>query len=234
MPEHWKMIFGSTLDSAPKHETRFGGQPDWLEAPMWPIGRTLGEPMRFLAQIRLPEPLQVGGHRMAYLFLADHDPGRGNMPYLDDAGDNAVILQGGRKFLTNVETRSTANGPTLHLGVKSRYGNRIDDDPASAEAEIPVRLKPETEPAPLSQDEEHDLWIEDREACDAYSTALGPSKVGGAPLWLQGPETPLGGPWRLLAQVDIEHIPCWAPFDGWLFAFVSADGTEGRMLYQIT
>jgi len=97
-----------------------------------------------------------------------------------------------------------------------------------------VRLEPRVEPARLSEQDLHDLWVEDRPAYKAYTDALSPSKVGGSPLWLQGPDTPLGGPWVLLAQVDIEHVPCWAPFDGWLFAFVAADGSEGRMLYQIS
>ena len=73
-----------------------------------------------------------------------------------------------------------------------------------------------------------------RYACDAYSEALSPSKVGGSPLWLQRPQAPRGGPWKLLAQVDIDHVPCWAPFEGWLYAFVAADGSKARMLYQIT
>ena len=234
MPERWTMIFGKPGQSVAGCEVKFGGQPDWLGPPTWPVGETLGEPMRFLAQIRLPKSLRVGGHRMAYLFLADHDPRAGNMPYLDDAGDNAVILQGGERFVPNVKTLPTARGPTLRVGVKSRYSTVIDDDPTSPVAEVPVRLRRATEPAPLSEVELHELWQEDRDAYNKRSAATGPSKVGGSPRWLQGPDTPSGGPWRLLAQVDIEHVPCWAPFDGWLFAFVAADGTEGRMLYQIT
>jgi hypothetical protein len=190
--------------------------------------------MRFLAQIELPAPLRVGGHRVAYLFMADHDPKLGNMPYLDDAGDNAVILQGGREFSTDVQTIVTPNGPTLRRGAQPRFGMQIDDDPASPDVQVPVRLEPASEPTPLSEADALDLFREDEPAYLAYSAAMAPSKIGGNPHWLQGPDTPLGGPWKLLAQVDVEHVPCWVPFDGWLFAFVASDGSAGRMLYQIS
>ena len=228
------MHFGSARTAGERYGTKFGGQPDWIESPVWPVARTLGEPMRFLAQIELPEPLRVGGHRRAYLFLADHDPRRGNMPYDYDSGDNAVILQGGTGFVADLETVQTPRGPTLRRGARPRLGARVDDDPDSPEVEIPVRLEATAEPAPLSEVEQRELWVEDRAAYDAYSWAMRPSKVGGNPLWLQGADTPWGGPWKLLAQVDVEHVPCWVPFDGWLYAFVAADGSSGRMLYQIT
>jgi hypothetical protein len=227
------MDFGIPEPPGKQLASKFGGQPDWIGSPAWPLGRTLGEPMRFLAQIELPVPLRVGRHRMAYLFLADHDPGR-NAPYLDDSGDNAVILQGGTGFSANVETIAEAHGPTLRRGVKPRFGKQIEDDPASPQVQVPVRLKPAAEPVPLSEVEVVELYKEDERAYLAYSSAMTPSKVGGNPLWLQGPDTPLGGPWHLLTQVDVEHVPCWVPFDGWLYAFVATDGSGARMLYQIT
>jgi hypothetical protein len=33
--------------------TKFGGQPVWLEAPQWPIGRANGKPMEFIGQVAL-------------------------------------------------------------------------------------------------------------------------------------------------------------------------------------
>lgn len=235
MPDRWTITCGQPVRPAPAPGTsKLGGQPDWIQAPSWPIGETLGEPMTFLMQVALPESLRVGGHRMAYLFLAPHDPKRGNHPYLDDAGDNAVILQGGARFTPAVETRPLPLGPTLRAGKKSRFSRVVDDDPASPEVQVPVRLTRSSEPPPLSEVEQHELFVEDRPAWDAYGAAMRSSKVGGNPHWIQGPDTPLGGPWKLLAQLDREDVPCWAPFDGVLFAFVSADGSEGRLLYQIT
>ncbi|MBA4019884.1 MAG: hypothetical protein C0483_22180 [Pirellula sp.] len=233
--ERWEINFGKPGPPSERLGSKFGGQPDWIESPAWPMGRTLGEPMRFLAQIELPAPLRVGGHRMAYLFLSDHDSDRGNAPYLDDSGDNAVILQGGVAFTANVETIVTTKGPTLRRGIQSRFGgSRIEDDPASPEVQVPVDLRATMEPAPLSESEIADLYAQDERAYLAYSSTMSPSKVGGNPYWLQGPETPLGGPWRLLAQLDVAHVPCWVPFDGWLYAFVATDGSGARMLYQIT
>ena len=233
MVERYKIQFEAPVAPDEGRGSKFGGQPHWIDAPAWPVARTLGEPMRFLAQFELPPPLCVGGHKMAYLFLADHDPARGNMPYEYDCGDNAVILQGGAGYRPDVQTIPVARGPTLRRG-RRHFGAQMQDDPASPDVQVPVRLKAVSEPAPLSELDLKDLWVEDRDAYHAYSAAMLPSKVGGNPLWLQGPDTPLGGPWKLLAQVDIEHVPCWAPFDGWLYAFVAADGSGGRMLYQIT
>ena len=234
MPDRWNIRFGRVGQAVAPYSSRFGGQPDWLTQPMWPIGRTLGEPMRFLAQIELPEPLRLGGHRVAYLFLADHQPQRGNAPFDEESGDNAVILQGGDHFHANVETRLLERGPTLRLGREPRFGLRVEEAPESPEVQVPVYLDHATEPAPLSQVEQRELWIEDRAAYDAYSSAMSGSKVGGSPHWIQGDDTPRGGPWKLLAQVDAEHIPCWAPFMDVLYAFMSADGRQGRMLYQMT
>jgi hypothetical protein len=124
---------------------------------------------------------------MAYLFLADHDPQRGNMPYDYDTGDNAIILQGGTGFVADIETKQTSSGPTLRRGARPRFGARMDDDPESAEVEVPVRLEAASEPAPLSEVAQRELWVEDRDGYDAYSSAMRPSKVGGNPLWLQGP-----------------------------------------------
>src|SRR5688500_4263581 len=136
MPQRWTIRFGRPRDPAPSGTSRFGGQPDWIAGPQWPIAPSTAEPMRFLAQIELPPPLRVGGHRMAYLFLADHDPKRGNMPFDYDTGDNAVILQGGPHFRPAVPTVPTAAGPTLRVGVK-KMGAKFDDDPKTAEALIP-------------------------------------------------------------------------------------------------
>ncbi|RCW45069.1 uncharacterized protein DUF1963 [Halopolyspora algeriensis] len=48
--------------------TKFGGQPVWLDGPMWPLSAESGRPMRFLGQIRLlGDPV-----RLAYLFLTEN------------------------------------------------------------------------------------------------------------------------------------------------------------------
>src|SRR5687767_10406606 len=61
MPDRWTITCGKSVSPAPAAEaSKFGGQPDWIEAPAWPIGETLGEPMTFLMQVALPESLRVG------------------------------------------------------------------------------------------------------------------------------------------------------------------------------
>ncbi|GAA3924939.1 hypothetical protein Aau02nite_20960 [Amorphoplanes auranticolor] len=69
--------------------TKMGGQPVWLQAPQWPVSRSLGEPMTFIGQFRLDTD---GELRMAYLFMTAGDE------YVDgtwepEGGENAVIVQ---------------------------------------------------------------------------------------------------------------------------------------------
>ena len=58
--------------------TRFGGQPDWMTEPQWPISRELGEPMTFFGQIALhPADLPwLHERRMAYLLSPTTRVGR--------------------------------------------------------------------------------------------------------------------------------------------------------------
>jgi len=99
------------LNSKPNtKKTKFGGQPDWITHPEWPISATTGNPMRFICQIELQK---VGygkkDAKFAYLFMTDEDE------YVDgtweaDSGENAIILQPGT---TQLPTIDLINGPTL-------------------------------------------------------------------------------------------------------------------------
>jgi len=52
--------------------TKFGGQPNWIGKPEWPLSKATDEPMRFIGQIHLEPDLfgKIPG-RMAYLFMTD-------------------------------------------------------------------------------------------------------------------------------------------------------------------
>lgn len=98
-----------------KGKTKFGGQPDWLTKPEWPLSKETGEPMRFICQIDLPE---IGFDnleaKVAYLFMTDGEE------YVDgtwgpDGGENAIILQPGHNA---VKTRDVNDGPTLYTMVE--------------------------------------------------------------------------------------------------------------------
>lgn len=66
---------------------RFGGQPDWVAEPTWPLGAE-GRPMIFYGQLPLPgEP-----ERMAYIFLSGDSWAHTFVPLSDG---NALVLQPG-------------------------------------------------------------------------------------------------------------------------------------------
>ena len=159
--------------------------------------RHSGERMTFVMQLELPPPFQVGGHRMAYLFMED-DVDAEIYPCEAEGGRNAVILQGGPAFEPHVMVSNAATGPAL--------GSH--DSPV----EGPIVIAP----------------------AKAGEVFPGFPIMGGEPEWLQVDETPTHGPWRLLLQVDSEHVPCTVPYEACLYVFVSPNGERARMLYQFT
>jgi hypothetical protein len=192
--------------------SHFGGQPDWISAPQWPVSRSSAKPMRFLLQFDIPEPLRAGGHTMAYLFMSTEFGEDAGHPCEAEGGENAVILQGGSSFEPNCITTNTQVGPTLQKGNKHEYSSIFDYEEGSPDAQGPLTI------APAKPGDEFPEF----------------STLGGEPEWLQDDDTPAGGPWSLLAQFVNEHFPCWVPFDAYLYVFVSRDGREARMLYQFT
>ena len=96
--------------------TKFGGQPVWIAQPQWPLSRSTGNQMRFIAQVYLPDDMRRGGQQMAYIFMTDEED------YVDgtwepEGGENAVILQP-CAFDPVVKTIDQATGPTLQQPVE--------------------------------------------------------------------------------------------------------------------
>jgi len=71
--------------------SKFGGQPNWIADPAWPISRSLNKPMRFIAQFRLPAELTDGKQRMAYVFMTEEEE-YVDGTYEPDGGENAVCI----------------------------------------------------------------------------------------------------------------------------------------------
>lgn len=193
--------------------TKFGGQPDWLTGPQWPISRATGEPMRFLGQIALDAELfgPLAG-RMAYLFISD------GITFVDntwdaEGGENALIIQPGT---TAGPTQPMAVGPTLFKMVDNLLTHRRD--PVAAEYAVVQTPGDDSDEADLAEYPGTDIE----------------NKIGGRPVFLQGEEWPAGGPWKLLLQVDSAAVPFDVNFGdaGVGYAFISADGKVGRFLWQ--
>ncbi|MCX4750859.1 YwqG family protein [Kitasatospora sp. NBC_01287] len=200
--------------------TKFGGQPGWLAGPQWPISAAWGRPMRFVGQIELGPVIGAAGQgRMAYVFVthADHEEDFFDPDIVDpDGGENAVIVQPGGHYAGPV--RPLATGPGL-------YG--VD----GSEVEYTVDLRAADEPGSVTDEELEGLPSTDR---SRYVELTDGDQIGGTPLFFQGDEWPDGGPWRLLLQLDSNWLPFHLDLGAAprLFAFVSEDGTEGRLLVQ--
>lgn len=204
------------------HVTKFGGQPVWLDKPQWPISRSTGEPMRFICQIALDATIfgELAG-RVAYLFISDGETFVDNT-YDPEGGENALIVQPGG--ICDVETQPLATGPTLRRWI-------FDDPPipgrhgTPGECEFAVELREDDDPDVLDEDKAR---AEGDAALNAFTAHWSDNKISGTPAFLQGPEYPAGGPWRLLLQLGGE-----VPFDvnfgdaGVGYAFISQDGRSG-------
>jgi len=198
--------------------TKFGGQPVWLHTPTWPLSRSTGAPMMFVAQVALDPALfgDIPGRR-AYLFMTAWADGT----YDFNLGENAVIVQP-TSVLADVETRLQARGPTLFRFSPSRpgeWGERIA-------CEYSALLAPGVDSDTLP---EYGEWLKE----DSTTEEQAHNKVGGAPGFLQAAETP-GSGWRLLLQLDSTTLPFELNFgDGGIgYAFLSPDGVRGKFMWQ--
>ncbi len=177
--------------------------------------------MRFICQIRL-EPLIFGSimGQMAYVFLthASHSSDFFDPDIISpDDGENAVIVQPDGIYAGT--TRPLLKGPTLYW----RSGR-----PAELAVELEVGNDPDFLPfAERKALSEADRW--------AYAAALQKSKIGGTPFFFQGDAQPPGTEYLLL-QLDPHALPCYLNLGAspLAYAFLSSDGSWGKMLIQDT
>lgn len=158
---------------------------------------------------------------MAYLFATGDNSVATNRP---DEGENAVLVQPGGDV--EVDTVVVPVGPSLFREERGPDG-RIADVPC----EYAAGLIPAEDPEYVHEDER---WYWDDGPANAYFDATKGNKIGGTPLFLQADEFPKGGPWRLLAQLDSVSVPFRLDFgdDGIGWAFLSEDGSTGKLLWQ--
>lgn len=192
-------------------KTKFGGQPDWVTTPEWPVGKTTGRPMRFICQINLQDiGMQDIEAKMAYLFMTDDEE------YVDgtwepDGGENAIILQ---PIANESITEKRSIGPTLYEMIEIPGKNRLE--PKEFECSVELVESVETE---LQNDE---LEIK--------------NKLGGHAHFLQSEEYPSKENWNLLIQLDSTSVPFSINFGdaGIGYGFISEDRTVAKFLWQCT
>lgn len=209
-----------------KGETKFGGQPDWLAQPQWPLSRSTGNPMRFICQIRLDKALFPNAQgEMAYVFMTDEDD------YVDgtwepEGGENCVVVQPSAAPLL-VKTTDQATGPSLYEMCEVAGNDRLVPEACECAVSLALAEEPDFTPEAARGD-----WSD--AAFEEYAEALDGNKIGGTPIFLQDDEFPEGDGWRLLLQLDSTCVPFYVNFGdaGIAYAFLNADGSAGRMLWQ--
>lgn len=203
--------------------TKFGGQPDWLTVPQWPISEGWDCPMMFVAQIVLDERLfQVDQKRVAYLFVTHKESPKDTFFEPDiidpDGGENAIIIQPDGEVFTL--TKEIINGPTLF----DKSGEMFQGYPS---------VKLESDPDFINSDD-FDLLPENDK--DQYFDAVDGDKIGGTPIFFQGDDWPEGGDekWQLLLQLNSNFLPFDLNLGGspTMFALVSKDLKEGKIVIQ--
>jgi uncharacterized protein YwqG len=175
--------FHEVIEPITELETKFGGQPVWLENPMYPVNPVTQEPIPFLCQIKL-EPKIFGQieAKMAYIFF---DTGESI-----DWDNWAVVFQPGEYEILD------GNGNKLehnHL-----TGNQL---PEQIRKEFKVKL---------SFDSDKDFVVEDQrlewsfEEFQDFQQQFFGQKIGGTPAlyvdWM-APNSDLTD-WNLLLQID--------------------------------
>ena len=190
---------------------KFGGQPDWVEAPTWPLGAD-SAPLVFFGQL----PVTAGGQaRTAYVFI---DPEGNHWEPLGQA--NAVLLQPGAPC--QLETAPLSTGPQLFEFVheagqfRRRWrARRYERFIRLEEGLDPERWEwPQLPPETYRRDEQGD-W----------------KKVGGTPLFLQGEESPPGDGWNFAFQFSAAWAGRELGDGAECYGFVRADGA-GAFFWQ--
>jgi len=112
----------------PNHspKTKFGGQPDWIEKPQWPISQKLGRPMRFIAQIELGNVFPNHKGKMAYIFMTEEDDEYVDGTWDPDGGENSVVIQPSGGYLRR--TRVIDSGPSREEFGIEVVATEIDED----------------------------------------------------------------------------------------------------------
>lgn len=202
--------------------TKLGGQPVWLGEPCWPLSKALGEPMRFIGQFVIyPEIFGACEARMAYLFMTESDTDIDGT-WIPDGGENAVILQPGVWSGSSAPLRK---GPTLSERIFDEKRALVEESPR----EYAVELRPDNDPEQLDESE-----FEASGNWDRFCAYVEESKIGGTPAFLQHPEYPDAGMWRLLVQINSTIVPAGPNFGdaGIGYAFLSEDMQTAKFLWQ--
>jgi len=225
MPKKSHLKFEQVKTPINECVSKFGGQPNWVQEPEWPLDRETNTKMQFVGQIELTEELfgETLG-KMAYIFFAFDPDLDGNWD--PNSGLNAVIVQPGDNKLNTVADRT---GPASNIN-KHVQGIELDE---YGLAEFKLKFDLTNEPDYLNDEMISRLIDTDEEAYNVYANKMEVSKIGGNPFFIQSEEIPLETPWKFLCQLDESYVPVWVNFGtGVAYAFIDEAGTSGKILWQ--
>jgi uncharacterized protein YwqG len=226
MPKKQLIEFTETTSPITEAVTKFGGQPVWIDEPVWPLSRETGNQMRFIGQIELRKEFGIKSPaKMAYLFMTEEDDGEFvDGTYEPDGGENAIILQPGTPQLS---TTNKAEGPTLFKMVAVEGKDRLQKQTYEFTAKL-------TKANDIEFVSEDDRFKMPKAEAEAATAKLDENKIRGSPAFMQGDEFPFEGPCQLLLQLDSCSVPFSINFGdaGVAYAFLNEDGTEAKFLWQ--
>lgn len=212
-------------DKIENFTTKFGGQPDWICEPQWPMSSSWdNRPMMFLCQIVVDENLFASNtKKMAYIFIT-----HGEKPYDDffdpdiifaDGGENAIIIQPDGEIVPDLQIKNMVTGPTI-----------FDDTGVSFEGYPNLEIS--SDPAFINENDYKKLSEYDQ---NIYFEKTDGNKIGGVPCFFEGDQFPDSDvDWKLLLQLNSNFLPFYLNLGAspTIFAFVSEDLKHGRLLIQ--
>lgn len=213
--------------------TKFGGQPNWVKEPTWPLSKKTGQPMRFIGQIVIdPEIFGKSDGQMAYLFMSDNS--ETTIPYYTwapEEGESAVIIQPGK---CELPTAKIATGPSLQ---KNDTSSSQQNKSVAVDCEYGVALHYGEDPL-ITTREKWDL-LDATSQRNALDTICG-TKIGGYPRFFPTPafwkdsDFFLLSSWKLLLQLDSLDLPFNINFGhlGVAYVLLSADNSIARFVWM--
>ena len=205
----------SLTDVSPESDpprAKFGGQPDWIAEPQWPVHQA--RKLTFFGQL----PIYDQPGRFCYIFLGD---------FLDEGPGltqgNALVVQPGGTC--EFETVGDPTGPRLFGTRRQRRvgGGRTLSEPYERFVTFTEGLDPQA-------------WDLDENAMEAddvtYVDQDGDwEKLGGTPRWLQNPEEPSEPGWHFAFQFGADWAGRELADGANCYGFVHEDG-RGKFIWQ--
>jgi len=200
-----------------KGKTKFGGQPDWIAKPEWPLSMEYGEPMEFICQIEL-EAIGFTNFeaKFAYLFMSGWELGADT--WEPDGGENAIILQTGDNSRFDIEPMQT--GPSISSEKNEKEGCHLELK--LSEGEQTVRDEADGIATKLAG-EPHFLQSENYPYTSKSRVEI-----------IDGKELEVEEEWHLLLQIYEGILPYDVNFgDGGIgYGFIRNDGKVAKFLWQ--